>query len=314
MAHPGVGAVTAKRRSPLRDRAELWLYRRGRGVAERLRPTTAARAGERLGILFLAVSRLRRRIADFNLRLAFPEMDDAARQRLAKEVARHFGRMLMDTLAESRSPEEILAETEVEGMERVEAVLAEGRGAFFLSAHIGSWEYAAHFTGLRIGGPGLAVVNRPLDNPLLETELAAIRSRFGNRVLGKTRIARGVLEQIRAGGGVGILIDQKPPPDIGIQVPFFGHPAMTHSVLARMVRRTEAPVIPAFGIRTGPGQYKVVYGQTIEPRELSSEELEDVALTARFNRTVEEIIGRHPEQWLWFHDRWRELRCGSTRA
>ena len=114
-----------------------------------------------------------------------------------------------------------------------------GRGVFFLTAHIGSWEVAALVTGLKLEA-GLAVVNRPLDNPLLECELDRLRKLYGNHVFGKRNMLREMMKQLKKGGGVGILIDQRVHPDQGVEVPFFGHPAWTHPVLARMAVKTGA--------------------------------------------------------------------------
>ncbi len=160
--------------------------------------------------------------------------------------------------------------------------------------------------GLLIPG-GIAVIHRPLDNPLLDAELEGLRATFGNRALGKFNISREILAEIKAGGVIGILIDQRPR-GVDFEVPFFGHQAKTHPVLARFVRKTGAVVVPIFGYWDQPARYTVTFGEPIDPALLSDEELADGPLTEHFMEVTEAAIRRRPEQWLWYHDRWRPLR------
>ena len=158
------------------------------------------------------------------------------------------------------------------------------------------------------------MVNRPLDNQLLEVELDRLRRMYGNHVFGKRNIAREMLTKLKRGGGVGILIDQRVREDQGIPVPFFGHPAWTHPVLARMVRRTGAPVIPTFAVRERPGCYSLRYEEPLLVDDLPEEARDDVVLTARFMGILETAIRERPEQWLWYHDRWKQLRVAREGA
>lgn len=293
-------------RSAVRNRLEHGAYRMTRGLAGLAGPRILATVGTAVGEVFHRVAGRRRRILEHNLAVAFPELSGSQRAALGRRVARHFGRVLLDALRIQRlGPQALEAEVEVEGESRLRAAADAGGGLFVLSAHLGSWEVAALVTGLRLEH-GLAVINRPLDNPLLEAELADLRARFGNRALGKRQVAREVLRQIRAGGAVGILIDQRVRPEVGIEVPFFGRPTVTHPVLARLARRSGAPVVPVIATWEGPARYRVWYGEPITTAGLPPEELDDVALTTRFSALVEDLIRARPEQWLWYHDRWRQ--------
>ncbi len=302
-------------RSALRNRVEYAAYRAARALAHRAGPRVLARVGAWVGDLYLATGRRRREILEFNLRLAFPEWSPREREALGRAVARHFGRVLLDGLRLQRAtPESLLAQVEVRGREHLESALAAGRGVFLLSAHIGSWEVAALTAGLLVPG-GFAVVNRPLDNPLLEAELGRFRALFGNRALGKESVTRDMLRQLRRGGAVGILIDQRTLQEEGVLVPFFGHPAWTHPVLGKLALRTGAPVVPVWGLWRGPGRYTVRFDPPTVADELPAGERDPVALTARFTTLIEAVIREHPSQWLWFHDRWRSLRLeGEARG
>ena len=298
----------SKDRSAFRNRVEFAAFRMARGLTGLLSPAGLARVGDVVGNFYASLGGRRRQIIDFNLGLAFPKMSDDERRALARAVTRHFARSALDAIRLQRlRPEELLAAVEITGIENLENAIAGGRGAFFLTAHIGSWEVAALVTGLKVEA-GLSVVNRPLDNPLLEVELDRLRKLYGNHVFGKHNIVREVLAQLKKGGGVGILIDQRVREDQGVEVPFFGHPAWTPGILARMTRKTGAPVVPTFALRDKPGHYHLRYDEPVTVDGLSDAELEDGPLTARYMAILEQAIRAHPDQWLWYHDRWKQLR------
>lgn len=301
----------SRNRSELRNRFEFAAYRMVRAGAGALGPKALARVGNVVGDLFLAVGARRREILDFNLKLAFSDKTDGERARLGREVARHFGRVTLDTLRLQRIDRgNFRGGVTVVGEEHIAAAADVGRGFVYLTAHIGLWEVAAITAGL-IRPETLLVVNRPLDNPLLEHEVAAFRSRFGNEPLGKRNIIRAMLRHLERQGSVGFLIDQRVSPDVGVEVPFFGQPAWTHPILARIVRKTRVPVVPACALWDEPGRYTLHLFEPLNPDRLGADELEDVPLTARFSQITEDLIRMRPEQWLWFHDRWRPLRLAA---
>lgn len=302
----------SKNRSDLRNRFEFALYRLVRMLVGFLSPAASARFGGVIGSLFYLVSRRRREIIDFNLELAFPEMSREERTELAREVSRHFGRVALDAVRiQGLSPDELRAEVTLEGEDNLRRVAESDKGFFMLSAHLGSWEVAALMTGLMVPG-GISVIHRPLDNPMLDAELESLRATFGNRALGKSNVSREVLTEIKKGGAVGFLIDQRPR-GVDFEVPFFGHGAKTHPILARFVRKTGVPLIPIFCTWDAPARYTVNFGEPVDPAELIEEELTDEALTERFMAITEAAIRRSPEQWLWYHDRWRQVREAANR-
>ncbi len=304
----------SKRRSALRSHLEFAAFRIARGLTGLFSPAGLAKVGDVVGNILAAVPGRRRKIIDFNLRLAFPDMTDEERRALARGVTRHFSRSALDAIRLRRlSPEDLLAAVDIDGWDNVERALSHGRGVFFLTAHIGSWEIAALVIGLKIEA-GLSVVNRPLDNPLLEAELDRLRKLYGNHVFGKHSIVREVLAQLKKGGGVGILIDQRVREHLGVEVPFFGHPAWTPGILARLARKTGAPVVPTFVFSDRPGHYRLRCDEPLVVDDLSDSELEVVPLTTRYLAVLEAAIRENPDQWLWYHDRWKQLRLRKDAA
>lgn len=293
---------------PVRHRIEYGLYLAIKGFLRALPHAATRTAGHGLGRLAHALDRRHRDIARRNMALALPEIPEAERNRLVSECFRHFGAALCDAISSTRfDAVEICRRFTLESWEHLDAAEALGRGTFFLTAHIGFWELAPAILGLYRGPLGIVV--RPADNPWLNRELERLRGRFGNTCLPKRGAARGMLEAVRRRGRIGILIDQRVQAKEGIEVPFFGHPALTSPILAKMSLRTGVPVVPVSIYPAPGGRYRAVARPPILPPEGAKDEEGPVAdLTRRYLEAAEEDIRAHPSMWLWMHRRWDRVR------
>jgi KDO2-lipid IV(A) lauroyltransferase len=284
-----------------RHRAEHAAFRLFRGALLALPHRAARPLGRALGELARLLDRGHRRVALDNVALAFPELPAAERRRLVRRCFHHFGGVLAEVVSMSRfDPVTLCRHLTFDGWEHVAAAEARGRGVFILSAHLGNWEVLAHAVSLYRGA--LHVVARPADNPLLDRELQALRERFGNVTIAKRRAARQMLRVIRGGGRVGILIDQRVPAAEAIVVPFFGRPALTTPVLARMSLRTGAPVVPSFGVPLPDGRVALRFRPPLFPAGHGEAAVWE--LTQRYLTVLEDEIRRAPHLWLWLHRRW----------
>ena len=104
---------------------------------------------------------------------------------------------------------------------------------------------------------------------------------------------------------IGILNDQNVSKKEGVFVDFFGRPACTGEGLALIAMRSSAPVVPAFMARQKSGKYKLILKPAIEAVCTDDYEKDLVVNTQRFTKIVEEVIREYPEQWFWFHQRWK---------
>lgn len=289
------------KRRPFRHRLEYGLYLLLKGGLRSL-PHSAARGfGRGLGWLAWRLDARHRRVAEQNLALALPELPEPERRRLAAACFRHFGAALCDAVSSTRfDAASLCPRLTLEGWEHVLSAEAHGRGVFVLSPHIGFWELVPAVIGLYAGE--MHIVFRPPDNPHFDRELRAFRERFACVVVPKRGAARKMLEVLREAGRVGILIDQRVQPKEGIAVPFFGRPALTTPILARLSLRTGAPVVPIAVFPTPHGRYRFVARPPILPEGEGEEAV--AALTRRYLEVAEEQIREHPEMWLWMHRRW----------
>ncbi len=273
----------------------------------RVLPHRAARGlGALLGGLGHRLDRRHRRVALANVAAAFPELDEPTKRRLVRDCFCHFAGVACDNLSVRRFDASALCRRlTLVGWEHLEEAARDGRGLFLMTGHLGNFEMLAHPVAL-YRGPAW-VIDRPADNPLLDRALRRLRGRFGNRRIARRGAGRAALRALRDGGQIFILADQRVGPHEGIELPFFGRPAVTSTLTARLSLRCGSPVVPLFCYPTPGGGFRVEVQPAIrppaEPHRPRGVEIEE--LTRRYVEVLEQQIRRHPEMWLWMHDRWR---------
>ncbi len=288
----------------MRERIEYWAVVSVRGVV-RLMPMRAVRGvGTLLGLLFYALDRVHRRVADTNLATAFPARTPQERRAVTREMFGHFGRLLFELLKFSTLDRaQMLARVEFEGEDRARAAYAQGRGVIFFTGHFGYWEMHAMVHGLRMGP--VAVLARALDNPALHDLLQQVRTSTGNSVIYRNGAVRKVLRVLQSRQGIAMLIDQHLHSPDAIYVDFFERPAATTSMLAALALRTGAPVVPVFALPLPKGRYRMVYEHAVDPPAADTPDAIR-AFTQRCTDVLEMYVRRHPSLWLWMHRRWRD--------
>lgn len=264
--------------------------------------------GSVLGRAFYLLDRGHRRLAIDNLQAAFPLRSRSECVVIARRMFEHFGQLLMALLKFSTlTPDEMLAQVEFEGEARVRAAHAHGRGVLLFTGHFGFWEINALVHALRLNP--IAVLARPLDNPLLHELLEQVRTTTGNSVIYRRGAIRRVLRALASNQAVAVLIDQHMHAD-AVYVDFFNRRAATTSALAALALKTGAPVVPVFALPLPGGRFRMVYEHPVEPPP--NDEPDAVrAFTQRCTDVLEMYVRRYPELWLWMHRRWRDVPSGE---
>jgi KDO2-lipid IV(A) lauroyltransferase len=192
----------------------------------------------------------------------------------------------------------------------VEEALARGRGVLFLTPHLGCFEVTAQAYAERFGplhGP-ITVMYRPARKAWLRPLVDTARTRPGLAAAPATLAGvRQMIRALRRGEAVGLLPDQVPPADMGVWAPFFGRPAYTMTLAARLVRQTGATPLLAWGERLPRGRGYVVHlARFDEPLpEVDDAQAESAAVV---NRAMERLIRQRPQQYLWGYDRYKTPR------
>jgi KDO2-lipid IV(A) lauroyltransferase len=173
----------------------------------------------------------------------------------------------------------------------------------FITGHCGNWELLGY--ALAVIGFPLYALARPLDNPQLNRWVLGIREARGMRIITKWGATPILQEVLRSGGRVAFIADQNAG-DQGLFVPFFGRLASSYKSIGLLAMRYEVPIVCGFAPRlAGRFEYELTTTDVIRPDDWADRPDPLYYITARYNRAMEMMIRRAPEQYLWVHRRWK---------
>lgn len=303
---------------PLRRRVRAALLRGTTSIAGVL-PRSSVRAG--LGALArIGTHTAYGERARMNLVAALgDELSPAECEQLARAVFAHSGRQLGEWLRLARSgPFEpgssrgawIDAVVHIDdSIARLEEVLAAGRGAIIVTAHLGNWELLA--AALRRRGMHGAVVGLAKRNDSSANWLTSMRRACGVETLAQDSPPRQLLRVLKSGGILGLLPDLEVRRLDGEFLPFFGRPALTMTAPAAFARAHRAPLVPVRCVATdvapgaGAGEYVLSVAEPLALDAALPRREATLDLTTRLNSLFEQWIRETPEQWAWHQNRWR---------
>jgi KDO2-lipid IV(A) lauroyltransferase len=256
------------------------------------------------------------RVARRNLELAFPAMDQPARDALHGAVVRTTARQALETVAlwTHPHPRNLALIRESHGTALFDDAIAAGRGVIVAAPHYGNWELLNQWLAARTP---LAILYRPPESAIGEAFLQRVRADDEGRVTqvpAEGAAVRQLLRTLQAGGVVGILPDQQPKAGEGVFAPFFGVQALTMSLLPRLAARTGAAVLFAYCERIPAAGAAPAFALRIEAAPAGIDD-PDAATGARaLNAGVERIARRDPAQYQWTYKRYKLRPAGSGEA
>lgn len=272
----------------------LWLF-------ARLPWPAMVKIGGGLGALAYRLPLPQRRVARRNLALCLPDLPEAERERILRAHFRSVGITICETaLIWFGAPSRVLSLVRIEGLEHVDRLRAEGRGAILLAAHFTTLEISAGmFTLTR----DAHAVYKPSKNALVTYMFETRRGAVSAGMISRDDI-RSMIRVLKAGGIVWYSPDQAFRGKGAEMVPFFDVPAATNTATSRLAKLTGAAVLPYFSERLpGDAAYRVRIGAPFEDFPGA----DAVADTLRFHRLIEAQVRRVPEQYLWLHKRFKGL-------
>lgn len=250
-----------------------------------------------------------------NLDIAFPSRSDKERKNLAKKIYFHFSNILIEIiyLFGGRSPEKVLKKIKIEGMENLTKVLGKGKGAILFSAHFGNWELIPFILSRELE-ENIYSIARKMDNPLTEDIVLKFRSFMGSEIIYKEGSLRKMLRVLEDNKLVYLLVDQNTISREGVIADFFGKKVVAVTSVAQIYLKKKVPVIPLF-INYRKNSIVLKISKEVSLRESGDYKKDIAACTQYCLSLVEEEIRENPEQWFWFHDRWkeRELNRGANK-
>ncbi len=241
------------------------------------------------------------RVAETNLRIAFPEASDAEIARLLDAQWVELGRWVAEFLVLDR----IVAETdriEIEGLERLTAIAQGGGPAILVSGHFSNFEIMA--AAFSRAGVKCQVTYRALNNPYVDQRMRETRASYGVSLFAPKGLksARELFRAIQRGESVSFMNDQKF--NGGIAVPFFGVPAMTAVGPSTYALHYGIPVQPMSVQRTHKARFKVIVHEPFRLADTGERDADIDVGVRRITAFVEARIRERPTEWFWTHKRW----------
>jgi KDO2-lipid IV(A) lauroyltransferase len=277
----------------------------GLAATRAIPPRFAWWAGAGLGAVFGRLPIRDARRCRAHLSRAFPERDAAWVERTARRCFRHFGRMALWSIATlAREPRALCRGVAVEGADNLRELARScrgGRGTVGFVGHFGNWEMLARLSNLLAP---TTMIGRRLRSPLADRVVQRLRASSGGRIVYQDEDVRVPLRELRSGRFVATLVDQDIPRLPGVFVPWFGADAYTPSAPAALALLGGGGAQCAF-LYARAGRWVLHVGpRRVFPRT-RDREADIRAITAWAIRYEEALVRRNPEQWVWWHLRWR---------
>jgi KDO2-lipid IV(A) lauroyltransferase len=243
-----------------------------------------------------------RRAVIANLRRALGEsISESELRDTAKRSFRNFAWLIVDFLRFPRlSPQSIESAVDLDELQIVKEEFRNGKGVIVLAAHLGNWELGGAI--LSLNGFPLSVVAMPHENGRIDRFFVRRRAEKGIAAVSIEHATSELLESLRRKECVAILGDRNVL-GRGVEVEFFGTPALMPYGHVILSLRTGAPIVPGFVIREGGGRFKAYVEKPIRPGT-GRGAFQD--LMGRCLGVMEDYVRRYPDQWFVFEPIWRE--------
>jgi len=241
------------------------------------------------------------RVVQRNLRLAFPELSEAERERIARAQWDNLGRSTFELpFMEELQPHR--GRVEMVGAERLEEIRTSGRPVVFISGHFSNWEVMP--CAIVDAGITCQMTYRAANNPYVDKLIRDARAKYGVQLFAPKGSdgSRELLAAMKRGESVALMNDQKF--NGGVAAPFMGQLAHTAAGPTRLALRFGAVLQPMSVERLPKARFRVIVHPPIELERTGARETDLEAGVAKVNAFVEAQVRARPLEWFWVHKRW----------
>lgn len=262
--------------------------------------------GNMFAHLWWNVLRLRRDVVFNNINLAFPEWSEEKKKEIAWKSMQNIGWSFSEYfkfpfLNKSNYHKWI----RFEGEENLKKALEMNKGVCALSLHVGNGDYA--LAGLSLAGYPVHLISKEFKLQWLNNVWFALRSRLGMHFIPPRNSGFAVIKSLKKNNLVIFVLDQFAGPPIGIRTKFFGVETGTAVGLSLFAKRTGAVVLPLYTYRETPTKHVIRIEEPIVFEDKGDKDETLSHMTQVYSDKIEEIVRRHPEQWMWVHRRWKKF-------
>jgi len=264
-----------------------------------------ASVGKLLGMLVYFVDLRHRRIVRRNLQFVHPEWSQDRIQKLSKRIFENLGVTLLEICQiTSFSREDILRKVRIRGKDNLLNAIKNPNGVILISAHIGNWEMAPLSISCYLQKP-LVVVARELQSKAFDRWILRLRTRFGATIIYKEGALPEMTRTLRQGKVLGLLIDQNTKSSEGVDVTFFDRTVSATPSAALLAIRCKSPVLPVFCIREADSRLTLIVEPPLTMKKTGGLRADLKTNTQIMTSAIERAVRAYPEQWFWFHKRWK---------
>ena len=260
-----------------------------------------------LAFAFMKLKKKRFHVVMTNLNLAFGETKTKEEKlEIAKKCYYNFAKYLGINfiLNQNTTKQKILKQVVFKNEHFLLDAMKSGRPIIVTTAHFGQWEIFGLAVAARFGAS--SVLGRKLDSSVMDKILKANRAQFDVELIDKNGGAKDILKALKARRIVGILVDQNTAPKDGIKVQFFGKDVLHTPAASVLAQKTNALIINAFIYQKGENLNEICFE---EPIDISTFDKKDAVQKATQMQcsACEEMVRARPEEYFWFHQRFKRF-------
>ena len=260
-----------------------------------------------LAFAFMKLKKKRFHVVMTNLDLAFGETKSKEEKlEIAKKCYYNFAKYLGINfiLNQNTTKQKILEQVVFKNEHFLLDAIRSGRPIIVTTAHFGQWEIFGLAVAARFGAS--SVLGRKLDSSVMDKILRANRAQFDVELIDKDGGAKDILKALKARRIVGILVDQNTAPKDGIKVQFFGKDVLHTPAASVLAQKTNALIINAFIYQKGENLNEICFEQPIDISTFDKEDAVQKATQMQCS-ACEEMVRARPEEYFWFHQRFKRF-------
>lgn len=259
-----------------------------------------------LAYFWYYILRLRVSLAKKQIRLVYPQKTAREVNRICFKSLQSLCLVMFEYSYMRFKTDKLKKYTKISGLENLQQAVDSGRPVFLMTGHFAGFELILFRICLE--GFKLNLIGKRVKNSFLDEALFSLRERSGLKHIAPKNGAVGVLRAIKKGEAVVFVMDQYMHPTQGVETKFLGHETYTNSALAFFAKRFDALVVPAAMTRQGLDSH-VEFFKPISYEDLSEDKDESLRLmTQKYNDFLAEVIHKNPDEWMWVHRRWKNLK------
>ncbi len=239
-----------------------------------------------------------KRITKKNLEIFSLNISNLDKEKISKNMWKNYGKTFIEYIFLERFRKKD-SHIEIKGQINLTHLIKNKKPVIFVSGHFANFELMSmEITKQNIN---LAAIYRPLNNFFLNPFMEYLRKKYvcKNQIKKGINGVREVIEYVKNNHSIALMIDQRVSE--GEKINLFGKPALTTTLPAQLAIKYNLKIIPVFIERDENNKFKIEFQSEINPKNFKDK----FQLTTKLNKSLEEMIIKNPNQWIWTHNRWK---------